>query len=131
MNLYTRAIYFKNGDSLIITADELRGVQNAILQGNRWILVQGELISADTVARVGSHHATVEMAVRDQADEDRRLIMAGKENEVDERRRLEAEETARHFAATPEQLERRTREFRSELKDVMYWSDENQECHYV
>jgi hypothetical protein len=100
MNIYTRAIHFKNGDILTITEKELIAIQTAILQGKRWVIVQGELISADTIARIGNHHASAEIALREQANEERALLIAGKFDEVDERRRLVARSAIEHHTST-------------------------------
>lgn len=130
MNLYTRAIHFKNGETLTITDGELTASKNAILKGHRWIVVQGELISADTIARIGSHHATAEMAVRDRASSERVLIMAGRGDVVDEQRRLEAQATARHYAITQAAVLENEPKTAATQKDALSWRDENGEIHY-
>lgn len=130
MNIYTRAIHFKNGDILTITEDELIASKNAILKGNRWIVVQGELISADTIARIGSHHATAEIAMRDRANEDRKLLLAGRGDVVDERRRLEAEATARRYSFSPETTPAKIHGSGDVLKEALSWRDDNGEVHY-
>jgi len=130
MNLYSRAIHFKNGDVLTITEDELRAVQVAILQGNRWFMVQGELISADTIARVGSHHATVEMALRDHANEERTLVLAGKGDVVDELRKQTARTTIEHHQKTPIMAQPKGKSARGPREDALYWKDENEEKHF-
>jgi hypothetical protein len=61
MSEYTRAIFFKDGNCLTITPEEEEGIKTGLRAGGKWIEVQGEFISADNVARVGSHHATTYM----------------------------------------------------------------------
>lgn len=130
MNIYTRAIHFKNGDILTITEQELIASKEAILKGNRWIVVQGDLISADTIARIGSHHATAEIAVRDHANEERKLMMAGQGDLVDKRRKLVAQAAIKHHEISQNKLLERTKKPRSELPEIMHWKDENGELHY-
>jgi hypothetical protein len=130
MNIYTRAIHYKNGDILTITEEELIAIQDAILKGNRWVRVQGEMVSADTIARIGSHHATAEIALRDYANEERALEMIGQSDVVDKRREFLTEAAIKHHATTHKKLLARTNKPRSELPEVLHWKDENGEIHY-
>jgi hypothetical protein len=131
VNIYTRAIHFKNGDILTITEDELKAVQKAILGGNRWVRVQGELISADTIARIGNHHATAEIAVREEANNERNLILRGHSDLVDKRRKSLADATfnrhSNHRAKLPV---KEAKEAAGEPQDVLSWTDTNGEIHY-
>lgn len=61
MSEYTRAIFFKDGASLTITPQEEKTIKAGLLAGGKWVDVQNEFISADNIARIGSHHATAYM----------------------------------------------------------------------
>ena len=86
--MYTRAIYFKNGDVKTITESEFEGVKNALLKEQKWIQVQGAMISADTIARVDNHHDTAMQQKRTEYTSEMIMIAEGKGKLVDERRKL-------------------------------------------
>lgn len=130
MNIYTRAIHFKNGDILTISEDELNAVQKAILGGSRWVRIQGELVSTDTIARIGSHHATAEIAVREEANNDRNLVLLGHSDLVDKKRKSLADTAIKRQSIHQEKLPIKGKESASKLQDVLSWSDANGETHY-
>ena len=86
--MYTRAIYFKNGDTKTITEKEFEAVKNHILAEKKWVQVQGALISIDTIARVDSHHDTAMQQKRFESTSEMVMISEGKGQLVDERRKL-------------------------------------------
>jgi len=86
--MYTRAIYFKNGDAKTITEKEFEAVKNHILADKKWVQVQGALISVDTIARVDSHHDTAMQQKRAESTSEMVMISEGKGQLVDERRKL-------------------------------------------
>jgi hypothetical protein len=96
MNEYTRAIHFKNGESKLITDDEM-GKIAMVLENydgkNKFITIQGEMISIDTIARVGSHHATAETQHRNESDLQRTLELNGQKESVDIRRKMIADKS--------------------------------------
>jgi len=80
---YEKAIYFKDGKCLTITRGEADGIISGLQSGGRWIDVQGELISADTIARVGTHHATAHIKKMAEADSERIMKIEGKGDVVE------------------------------------------------
>lgn len=91
MNEYTRAIHFKNGESKLITDDEMQKIAQVLdnYDGkNKFLTIQGEMISIDTIARVGSHHATAETQNRNESDLQRTLELNGQKELVDARRKM-------------------------------------------
>lgn len=88
MNKYTRALHFKNGQSILITDEEMLKISAMIEQGLRFVKVQGEMISVDTIARIGSHHATADLQKRNESDVQRALENGGKSALADARREL-------------------------------------------
>lgn len=96
MSEYTRAIYFKNGEAKTITEQEYNAVIKMLEGGLKWIKIQGALISADTVARVDVHSATPYMKKTDEADLERKLLIDGKFDLVEERRKLIKNKTMEH-----------------------------------
>ena len=69
MSEYTRAIFFKDGKCLTITPKEEETIKTGLRAGAKWIDVQNEFISADSVSRIGSHHATAHMEKLEQYQE--------------------------------------------------------------
>ncbi len=86
--MYTRAMFFKDGSVKTITESEFEGVKNALLKEQKWIQVQGAMISADTIARVDSHHDTAMQQKRTEATGEMVMIAEGKGDLVDARRAL-------------------------------------------
>lgn len=43
---------------ITITEDEAKQIQASLIAGAEWIAVQGELINAKSISKVGNHHAT-------------------------------------------------------------------------
>jgi len=91
MSLFTRAIFFKNGECLTITEQECEAVKFRLLAGDKFVEVQGNLISADTVARVGEHSATARMKKTEQATIENELLLSGREDIVLARKEKEKE----------------------------------------
>lgn len=86
--MYTRALFFKDGSVKTITESEFEGVKNALLKEQKWVQVQGAIISADTIARVDSHHDTAMQQKRSEATAETTLMIEGKGELVDARRKL-------------------------------------------
>lgn len=88
MNEYTRAVHFKNGESKLITDKEMEDIINFIGNGSKFVMVQRELVSVDTIARVGSHHDTAMQQKRNEADIQRNLEIGGQHALAENRRKL-------------------------------------------
>ena len=86
--MFTKAIYTKNGDVVTITEQEAAGLMNALQAGEKWIVVQGEMYSADTIARVGNHTMTTEIKRMAEADSERKLELSGGRSIIDAKREL-------------------------------------------
>ena len=87
--LYTRAIYFKDGKNLTITESEAKAITERMISGDKFVVVQGELISADTIARVGSHSSTADLKKYERAQIETQLKLDGKGYLVERRKELE------------------------------------------
>ena len=129
MSLYTRAIHFKNDETLTITEEEMQAIQQALLSGNKWLKVQGEMISIDTVARIGNHHATAEMKKREAANMIRELELSGRSDLVDDQRRLQLSAAIEKSAELQASLPVISKSVK-EQSDFMYWQDEHGIRHY-
>lgn len=93
---YTRAIFFKDGKTLTITDQEYQGIFKALAERVEWIEVQGNLISKDTIARLGNHEATAQMKKTQEANLERKLILEGQSDLVDMRRKLIEKKSIEH-----------------------------------
>lgn len=91
--MYTKAIYTKNGDVVTITEGEAKGVMAALQSGEKWIVVQGEMYSADTIARIGNHEMSAEIKRTAEADLDRKLELSGGRDLVEAKRLLQKKMT--------------------------------------
>jgi len=58
---YPKAIFLMSGEAITITANEEQQIKQQLKSGVEWLEVQGELINAKSVSKVGNHHATVMM----------------------------------------------------------------------
>lgn len=87
MNL-SRAIYYKDGRQLVVTEKEAEAVKARLLAGDKFIEVGGDFISADNIARVGSHAMTAEREKVKQADFERQMLSAGRIEEVEKLRAM-------------------------------------------
>ncbi|HUS99628.1 MAG TPA: hypothetical protein VMY59_04830 [Candidatus Thermoplasmatota archaeon] len=85
---YTRAIYYKDGTSETITPAEEQGIKQRLLAGDKFIEFQGEFISADTVARMGKHHATETINKLEQNEADMELLSSGHQKLYKQKREL-------------------------------------------
>jgi hypothetical protein len=130
MTLYTRALHFKNGETLTITDKEMQSIQMAILAGHKWLKVQKQLISIDTVARIGNHHATAEMQKRQEADTIRELELAGRSALVDEHRRLIYVEASTRSPSLPKSTAVVSTPI-ADKPDCLYWEDEHGIRYYT
>lgn len=97
--MFTKAIYTKNGDVVTITEQEAAGLMNALQAGEKWIVVQGEMYSADTIARVGNHTMTTEIKRTAEADSDRKLELSGGRDIIDAKRALQKKMTIKRIAS--------------------------------
>lgn len=93
---YTRSIFFKDGKSLTITDQEYQGIFKALTDGMEWIEVQGNLINKDTIARLGNHEATAQMKKTQEANLERKLMLEGRADLVDARRKLIKQKSIEH-----------------------------------
>lgn len=85
---YTRAIYYKDGTSDTLTKAEEAGIKERLLAGDKFIEFQGEFISADTVARIGKHHATSKVQDLNNKEVDFELLKSGRHDLHKKRREL-------------------------------------------
>ena len=85
---YTRAIYYKDGTSNTITEQEEQAIKQRLLNGDKFIEFQGEFISADTVARIGKHHATTTINKINQSEQDMSLLSSGNQKLYKKKREL-------------------------------------------
>lgn len=58
---YTKAIFLMSGEIITITVEEEKLIKSNLKSGAEWIEVQGNLINAKSVSKVGDHHATAYM----------------------------------------------------------------------
>ena len=103
---FTKAIYFKDGKSLTITEQEVLAAKERLLDGDRWIEVQGNFISADNVARIGQHESTTEIKKWNETNLDRSLIAGGRQDLVDAKRKLIKEKTLNAYRSENEMLKK-------------------------
>lgn len=83
-----KAVYFKDGKSLVVTDQEAEAIKARLVAGDRFIEVAGELISTDNIGRVGHHEMTAENNKMQVANVERALISAGKIEMVEKLRAL-------------------------------------------
>ena len=129
MSFYIRALHFKNGDTLTITEEEMQSIKAAVLAGHKWLRVQNQLISIDTVARIGNHHASAEMTKRQEADTIRDLELSGRSDVVDEQRRLmfvRAESKSLSLPTASAVVSTQV----DEKPDCLFWEDEHGNRYY-
>ena len=121
---YTRAIYYKDGSSETITPEEEQAIKQRLIAGDKFIEFQGEFISADTVARMGKHHATETMHKLNRSDVDMELLKSGNGKLLKQRRELIKERV----------VKRKEREKVKQLPEYedgpAYYLDENGEKMY-
>jgi hypothetical protein len=55
---YPKAIYLMTNEVITITIEEEKAIKENLKAGAEWIEVQGNLINAKSVSKVGNHHAT-------------------------------------------------------------------------
>lgn len=96
MNQYTRAVHFKNNDSKLITDQEMENIIKNISGGAKFVMIQGELVSVDTIARVGAHHDTAMQQIRNESDLQRELVFSGNPELADARRKMIADKAITH-----------------------------------
>lgn len=124
--MFTKAIYTKNGDVVTITEQEAAGLMNALQAGEKWIVVQGEMYSADTIARVGNHTMTTEIKRMAEADSERKLELSGGRSIIDAKRELKKKMAIERIAGKEvEQIESGMTAEESESGKAEYWIDEN------
>jgi len=124
--MFTKALYTKNGDVVTLTEAEAKGVMTALQTGEKWVVVQGEMFSADTIARVGNHEMTAEINRTEHADLERRLVLSGQSDLVDARRLLKKN------MAINSVLEARAGSVALEIEtiDALHYFDEDGIKHY-
>ncbi len=76
---YPKAIFLMSGEVITLTGQEAKQIQEQLIGGAEWISVQGELINAKSVSKVGNHHATVMMKNIEGVQEKTNLKIAGSE----------------------------------------------------
>jgi hypothetical protein len=129
--MFTKAIYTKNGDVVTITEQEAAGLMNALQAGEKWIVVQGEMYSADTIARVGNHTMTTEIKRMAEADSERKLELSGGRSIIDAKRELKKKMAIERIAGKEvEQIESGMTAEESESGKAEYWIDENGQKMY-
>lgn len=84
----TKAIYYKDGSSTPITEQEALSIKERLLAGDKFIEFQGEFISADTVARIGRHHATATMKKINDNELDMAMLQSGRQDLYRKKREL-------------------------------------------
>lgn len=120
--MFTKAIYTKNGDVVTITEQEAAGLMNALQAGEKWIVVQGEMYSADTIARVGNHTMTTEIKRMAEADSERKLELSGGRSIIDAKRELKKKMAIERIAGKEvEQIESGMTAEESESGKAEYW----------
>jgi len=102
--MFTKALYTKNGDVVTLTEAEAKGVMTALQTGEKWVVVQGEMFSADTIARVGNHEMSAELKRVEQADLDRKLVLSGRSDLVDAKRFLAKKMSVDHAMKAEAQM---------------------------
>lgn len=147
----TRVIYFKDGKHLTIGEEEFYAVKKEILSGKKFIHVQNNLISVNTISRVGSHEGAAEMIRREKGNRqvglpyDQKLLstverkensIIGSENKSDSKLyHDDIKNDSRHgfggVAMFAESIESRgmTSE-EDERGDSMFWVDDKGIKHY-
>lgn len=78
--IYTKAIFLMSGEVITITPDEENLIKSTLKAGAEWIEVQGNLINAKSVSKVGDHHATAYMKKIEDHQEETNLKI--KESEI-------------------------------------------------
>lgn len=58
---YPKAIFLMSGEVITITIEEEKLIKSNLKTGAEWIEVQGNLINAKSISKVGDHHATTYM----------------------------------------------------------------------
>lgn len=101
---FSKAIYTKNGDVVTLTESEAVGVMNALAQGQKWVVVQGEMYSTDTIARVGNHESSAQIKKVSEADMERKLELSGRRDLVDARRLLAKKMTVQRVLKEEDEL---------------------------
>jgi hypothetical protein len=81
---FTKAIYYKDGQCLTITDHESEAIKQRLLAGDKFVEVQGDFISADNIARIGSHHATYQIHKQEQANLETTMKLEGRDEELEQ-----------------------------------------------
>lgn len=58
---YTKAIYLMSGEVITITEVQEQTVKKLLAAGAEWVDIEGQFINSKSIAKIGSHHVTVEM----------------------------------------------------------------------
>jgi len=101
---YNRAIFFKDGNVITITDKEAYAVKTRLLAGDRFVEVQGNLISADNVARVGDHVMSAENKRIENASIETSMLIAGKDEQVKKLRDLRKKLSMKSIQMEKEEL---------------------------
>lgn len=129
--MFTKALYTKNGDVVTLTESEAKGVMEALRAGEKWVVVQGEMYSSDTIARVGNHEMSAEIKRVAEHDLDRKLELSGRRDLVDSKRMLQEKMSVAGLLKREEEtLSLPMSAEESENGDAEYWVDELGVKHY-
>jgi hypothetical protein len=102
--MFTKALYTKNGDIVTLMESEAIGVMEALKAGEKWIVVQGEMFSSDTIARIGNHEMSAELKRVEHADIERSLVLGGRKDLVDSRRILAEKMSVKNVLRREEEM---------------------------
>lgn len=128
MNL-SRAIYYKDGRQLVVTEQEAEAVKASLLAGDKFVEVGGDFISADNIARIGSHTMTAEREKFKQADVERQMLSAGRIEEVEKLRAMK-KKMAIEATTKEEMLALPMSEEQEENGEPMFYLNEYEEKVY-
>ena len=76
---YPKAIYLMTNEVITITLEEEAKIKQDLVSGAEWIQVQGNLINAKSVSKIGDHHATAEINRIEGMQEKTNLKLKGEE----------------------------------------------------
>jgi hypothetical protein len=85
---YNYAVFFKDGEMLTVTEAECAAIKDRLVNGDKFIEVQNNLISSDNIARVGSHSMSAENARIFNGSIEMEMLKQGKDDEVKKLREL-------------------------------------------
>jgi len=86
---YSKALFLMSGEVITITEDEEKQVQQSLVAGAEWVSVQGNLINAKSISKIGNHHATSQIRSLEKSQAETEMKILGRYDLVDAKKEEE------------------------------------------